>query len=98
MSRHPLNVRLNVETLETRATPAALYGEFGIATQTRVLSDIKGVDADQAIVGAGGSEMTTARIDQTPLRVSLVAVGVIALCVGWDRQIREGRPLRGSHR
>src|SRR4051812_21687882 len=78
MSRHPLHARLRVEELEARVTPAALNAAptFDAATDSTVIK---------------GDGPALAHDGPTPLHVSVAAVAVITLCVGWDRRTREGR-------
>lgn len=101
MSRKNQNYRLRLEQLEGRDAPAVLAPaiDWPLAATEAVAAhvahdSIKASDAKPAI---GGVQSGSNEIDEVPLRVSLTAVIVIALGVGWDRHIRERRPaLRGK--
>ncbi len=90
MSRFACRPLLRVEQLEGRVTPASLEPAPVLnagPAEVRVAPDlIKGEEAAPA-----NSAGNVAQIDELPLRVSLTAVIVIALGVGWDRRTREGR-------
>jgi hypothetical protein len=100
MSRNNFNCRLRLEQLEGRDTPAMVGPTFdwptaaGEAVAFHAASDHS--KASDAIPATGDNQIAVGEIDQVPLRVSLTAVIVIALGVGWDRHVRERRPaLRG---
>jgi hypothetical protein len=98
MSRRNPNFRLQLERLEGRDAPAvvapAIVWPVGAGEAVHVAPNH---DSQEVNHGTGSPQAAAGDIDQVPLRISLTAVIVIALGVGWDRHIRERRPaLRGK--
>jgi hypothetical protein len=96
MSCNTRTYRPRLERLEGRDAPAVAAAVIdwpagaGEAIAVQTASDhSKASDAGSAI---GNNQIAIGEIDEVPLRVSLTAVIVIALGVGWDRHIRERRP------
>lgn len=72
-------MRLRVEELEGRSTPAVLAAPDGGFDHTAVVATREPVSAIDAV----------GQTDNVPLHVSLAAVAAVALCVSWDRRTRQ---------
>ena len=96
MSRSSFNYGLRLERLEGRDAPAVVAPHFdppagfGEAIAVHAASDHS--NASDTVAAIDVNQIAVGEIDEIPLRVSLTAVIVIALGVGWDRHIRERRP------